>query len=248
MKKISLEKINLCKKYRKEGLSHRDIKRKLNIGLGTIFKYTKNIRISQSQHLALKRRCVDSHHFTHEQCKKGGLNCSHKFQPKYTKNDLVNFIQDFTTKKGRIPLKREVTSHHPYIRLFGSWNNAIKQAGFKTNPVKFAKKHTAFDGHRCDSFAEFIIDNWLYQHKIPHQVHVRYLNSAMSSDFLINNVRIEFIGLEGEIKRYDQLLKKKRILIKKRGLKVIEIYPKDLFPKNKLDLVLKPILLSEQIR
>ncbi|MCL5407436.1 MAG: hypothetical protein M1429_03000 [Patescibacteria group bacterium] len=245
MKQISLEKINLCKKYRKEGLSHRDIKHKLNISLGTIFKYTKDIKLSQSQHLALKQKCV-SHHFTPEQCKKGGLNCPNKFQIKHTKEDLINFIQDFTKKKGRIPTKREVSSHHPYIRIFGSWNNAIKQAGFKVNPVKFAHRHRAFDGHYCDSFAEFVIDNWLYQHNIPHQIHVRYPNSAMSSDFLINNVRIEFLGLAGQHKKYDQLLKRKRKLIKKHNLKIIEIYPQDIFPVNKLDQVFHSFLIHDK--
>jgi hypothetical protein len=143
---------------------------------------------------------------------------------------------------GRIPTKKEVSSHKPYVRLFGSWNNAIKEAGFKPNPVKFARKHLSLDGHKCDSFAELIIDNWLYQNNIPHQIHIRYPNSPMSSDFLIDEIRIEFIGLEGQLKKYDHLLKRKRDLTKKQNLKVIEIYPQDLFPKNNLDKKLKFLL------
>ena len=242
MNKISLEKINLCKEYRKKGFSHRDIKRELNIGLGTVFKYTKDIKISQNQHLALKQKCVDGHYFTPEQCKKGGLNCPNKFEVKHTEEDLINFIQDFVKKKGRIPTKREASSQHPYVRIFGSWNNAIKKAGFKTNPVKFAHRHKAFDGHKCDSFTEFVIDNWLYQHKIPHQIHVPYPGSAMSSDFLINKVRVEFFGLIGQNKKYDQLFKRKMELIRKNGLKIIRIYPQDIFPVNKLDQIFHSFL------
>ena len=50
--------------------------------------------------------------------------------------------------------------------IFGSWNNAVEAAGFKPNPVLFAEKHTADDGHHCDSLAEKIIDDWLNSQKI----------------------------------------------------------------------------------
>ena len=240
MRKISFKTIQLCRRFRKQGFSHRDISQKLNIGLGTAYKYTKNIKISHELHLKLKRRKV--YKFKPDQCKKGGLHCPNKFQPKYTKDNLINFIQGFVKKKGRIPTKREVTSHHPYVRIFGSWNKAIKSAGFEPNPVMFAKKHWAFDGHRCDSFAEFVIDNWLYLNKIPHQIHVLYPNSKMSSDFLINDMRVEFIGLQGEVKKYDKLLRKKRKIAKEHNLDVVEIFPKDLFPKNKLSIILKKLL------
>lgn len=125
---------------------------------------------------------------------------------------------------------------------FGSWNRAIKTAGFEPNPVMFANKHLANDGHKCDSFAEMVIDNWLHQNNILHQVHVRYPQSLMNSDFLINDIRIEFVGLEGESKKYDRFLKRKRNLIKRQNLKVIEIYPEDLFPHNKLSKILTGVI------
>ena len=236
MKKLSKKVINLSQKYRKRGFSHRDIAKKLKIGLGSAFEYTKNITINKKQHLALKRRNLPK--ITPEQRKIAGSLNPHKFKPQYTKEDLIGFIRKFVEQKKRIPFKKEVSSHKPYVRLFGSWNNAIKAAGFSPNPTKFAKKHRAFDGHKCDSFAEFVIDNWFSQNKILHQIHIPYPGSNMSCDFMMDDTRIEFIGLKGEAKKYDQLLKKKRNLAKKLGLTVIEIYPEDPFPKNKLDKIL----------
>lgn len=151
---------------------------------------------------------------------------------------LINEIQEFYLKNKRIPLKKEFPQAKAVRLRFGSWNKGIITAGLRPNPVKFARKHTALDGHRCDSFAEFIIDNWLHKHNVQHKIHVPCPNSNMSSDFLINDIRLEFIGLEGESKKYDQLLLEKRQLVKKQKLRVIEIFPEDLFPKNKLSQLL----------
>jgi hypothetical protein len=112
MKKLPSKIIKLCKKYRKMGTSHRNIAKKLQISLGSAFKYTKGIRLSKKQHLALKLRNFPR--ITFHQRRLGGLHSPCKFQPKYT---------------------REVSSHKPYIRLFNSWNNAIKRAGFEPNPA-----------------------------------------------------------------------------------------------------------------
>ena len=57
----------------------------------------------------------------------------------------------------------------------------------------------------------------------------------MSSDFVIDNFYLEFIGLQGQVKKYDELLARKRSLIQKLKINVIEIFPCDLFPKNQLD-------------
>lgn len=240
MKKISKNLIKLCQEHRKKGLSHRDISRILDLSLGSIFKYTKNIRLSQKQHLYLKNRNV--YQFSAKDCYLGGKNTSSKFEAKYSQNDLVGNIKEFYIKNNRIPTKREIMSHKPYVRMFGSWNKAIVEAGFKPNPIGFASRKFSKDGHKCDSFAEFIIDNWLSTNNIDHTIHEYYPNSNMSSDFTIGNIRIEFIGLAGVIKKYDELLKKKRSLIKKLNIKVVEILPSDLFPENKLNQKLGFIL------
>lgn len=142
----------------------------------------------------------------------------------------------------RVPLKREFSRTKSARVRFGSWNNAIKAAGFKPNPVMFARRHKANDGHICDSFAEKIIDDWLYARKINHKRSIPYpTNLGLRVDFIVGDYWIEFFGLHGQHKRYDELKKEKLKLVKEYNLKFIEIYPKDLFPNNKLDKVLNPL-------
>jgi hypothetical protein len=106
----------------------------------------------------------------------------------------------------------------------------------------FAKKFIANDGHRCDSLSEKIIDDWFRARKIKHQIIVPYPdpeNRKLTADFLVKNYWIEFFGLSGELKKYDELKKRKIRLAKKYKLNLIKIYPQHLFPKNKLNKLLK---------
>jgi len=157
-----------------------------------------------------------------------------------TKKQIISEIKEFYKNNKRIPLKREF-NHYKAARLrFGTWNKAVKAAGFKPNPVLFAKKHIANDGHKCDSFAERIIDDWFYARKIKHKRAVPYPeNSSLTVDFVTENNWIEFFGLAGNVKKYDISIKKKQMLCKKYKLHLIEIYPKDLFPINRLAKIIK---------
>ena len=123
--------------------------------------------------------------------------------------------------------------------LFGSWNKAITAAGLQPNPVLFAKRQIAKDGHICDSFAEKIIDDWLYSKNIKHQRNIPYPNSPYTADFLIKGKLVEFLGLNGELKEYDKNTKLKEKLAEKHKLKLIKIFPKDLFPVNRLSEIIK---------
>ncbi len=123
--------------------------------------------------------------------------------------------------------------------VFTTWNKAIEAAGFEPNPVMFSKKYVAKDGHKCDSLAEKIIDEWFYSKGIPHERSVPYPEfNKMTCDFVTNNFYIEFFGLEGQHKEYTRLANKKRALSKKYKIKLIALRPTDIFPKNKLDQVL----------
>ena len=147
-------------------------------------------------------------------------------------------IKQFYKINQRIPLKVEFP-HTKTARLrYGSWNKAIETAGFTPNPVKFAKKHIAKDGHKCDSLSEKIIDDWLYLKSITHEIHIPYHHNNMTADLKINNIFIEFIGLQGVSRVYDRHLMQKENLWKEKGLQVITIYPQDLFPKNRLNEIL----------
>lgn len=152
---------------------------------------------------------------------------------------LLGKIKEFFSKEGRIPFKNEIGNYHAIRSRFGSWNKAIKAAGLKPNPVMFANRHIAKDGHECDSLAEMIIDDWMFARKIAHKRRVYYPgNNRLTADFMIGNVWIEFFGLFGNHERYDQLRKLKLKTAKIHKLKLIGIYPKDLFPENKLAQVL----------
>lgn len=157
-----------------------------------------------------------------------------------TKKQIINETKEFYKHKGRIPLREEFYHRKAAWLRFGTWNKVVEAAGFKPNPVLFAEKHIANDGHKCDSVAEKIIDDWFYARKIKHKRAVPYPeNSSLTADFVTKNNWIEFFGLAGEIKDYDRLLKKKQILAKKYKLPFIEIYPKDLFPINRLSEIIK---------
>ena len=167
---------------------------------------------------------------------------SYQYQVKYSDEELINKIRDFYTQNGRIPLKREFNALRIYRVRFGSWNNAVKKAGFDTNPVLFSKRFVASDGHICDSFTERIIDDWLSANNIVHERNVRYGATKFTADFKIgSNVFIEFFGLAGVQKTYDKNIEKKRLLAKEMGYRLIEIYPDDIYPKNKLPAKLSVI-------
>ncbi len=149
-------------------------------------------------------------------------------------------IKDFYHTNGRIPLKREFLHAKAARYRFGTWNHAIEAAGFKPNPVLFAEKHIANDGHACDSFAEKIIDDWLTSKRLRHKRSVPYPDEKrLTADFVVGNRWIEFFGLAGELKQYDALVKKKQQLARKYRLPFVALYPKDLFPINHLSTILK---------
>lgn len=152
-----------------------------------------------------------------------------------TKEEIVGFIVNFYKQNERIPYKCEYNHAHAARFRFGTWSNAIKAAGFTPNPVMFARKYVANDGDRCDSLAEKIIDDYLYARKIEHVRNFPYPeHTKFTVDFKIGKFWIEFFGLSGQLKKYDQLMRQKLEIVKKYKLKLIRLYANDLFPVNKL--------------
>ncbi len=155
------------------------------------------------------------------------------------KEVILHGIQEFYKANGRIPLKREFKYYHATRGRFGTWNKAIVAAGFDPNPVLFSKKYIARDGHVCDSVSEMIIDDWLSCKKINHQRWAPYPgDEGFTVDFVVGDKWIEFFGLDGQLAAYSQLKNRKLELAKKHNIEIIEIYPKHLFPENKLHEVL----------
>jgi len=84
-------------------------------------------------------------------------------------------------------------------------------------------------------YQEKVIDDWLYARKVGHSVNVSYPGQdRLTADFVVGDVWIEFFGLSGEHKRYDELKKEKLDLVEQWGLRLVEIYPCHLFPENRL--------------
>ena len=62
----------------------------------------------------------------------------------------------------------------------------------------------------------------------------------MTGDFVIKpNIVIEFFGLAGVQKNYDAIIQRKRNICKELNIKLVEIYPRDIFPKNRLVDIIK---------
>lgn len=154
-----------------------------------------------------------------------------------SKNYVLQEIQKFVKKFGRVPIKYELPNLSSRGRhCFGTWNKAVKVAGYTPNEVIFSKKFTANDGHKCDSLSEKIIDDWLFARKIPHLIKVKYpWKNSMTADFKVGDYWIELFGLCGQLKSYDNLMKLKLENIKKYKLKLIGLYLSDLFPTNHLE-------------
>jgi len=230
------QKIKLkARMLRRQGWTHREIGRELGIAHSTAYYWTKEINLTLKQKKAIDERKNKRIWTEEKRVKRSRLarvNLSRYWKKPYSKKELLDRIRKFYLKNGRIPLKREFNMYREYQQRFGSWNNAIKLAGFKPNQVIFSKKCIAKDGHACDSYAEKIIDDWLFEHRIPHERNLPYPNRKMTADFAIGNVRIEYFGLRGLNKIYDRTIQIKRDICQEGKLKLIEIYPTDLFSKS----------------
>ena len=224
----------MARDLRIQGKTHREITKMLGVSLGSAHLWSTDIKLTDAQKEAVRER-YRQHAFTlerRENLSKQAIRLApYQYQQIYTKDDLLEEIKSFYKENGRIPLKREF-NRRIFREYFGSWNNAIRLAGFDQNPVLFAKKFTAVDGHKCDSFSEKIIDDWLCEKGIKHGRHVSYGKTKMTADFTIGDVRIEFFGLAGEQIQYDKTIQRKRAFCAQETLWLIEIYPSDLYSKT----------------
>ncbi|HJY99036.1 MAG TPA: hypothetical protein VJ227_05015 [Patescibacteria group bacterium] len=170
--------------------------------------------------------------------------CIPKRGSKYTKLIVIAQIKNFHKIHDRIPIKREMYGLYRVARkYFGTWNTAIRKAGFKPNPVMFAHKYIAKDGDRCDSLAEKMIDDYLFARKIKHIRNFPYPGGEdLTVDFKIGRFWLEFFGLSGQLRKYDRLKRRKQKLAKKFKLNLIEILPGDITPDFNLDRKLYSLL------
>lgn len=171
------------------------------------------------------------------------IECGKLGRFKYTKEEIVKIIQNHHKNTGRVPAKRELVGiSEKATHMFGSWNKAILSANLVPNRSYDHRMYKrllgkAKDDHKCDSVSEILIDNWFYNNKIKHLRNVPYPNTKHVADWAVNNGRVfvEYFGLAKDSPRYDGSIKEKKRLCKKYKIKLIGIYPEDLYPKSCLD-------------
>lgn len=167
------------------------------------------------------------------------VECRFTGQQKHTKKNILLNIKEAAKKLGRVPVKRELPLlADAAFRLFGSWNAAVKIAGLEPhrsddNRMYRRTRTQARDGHVCDSVSEAIIDNWLHQNKISHTRAARYPTTNHKADWAVQDGKIfvEYFGLAKDSPRYDREIKLKKSLCQKNAIKLVEIYPSDLYPR-----------------
>jgi len=146
-----------------------------------------------------------------------------------------------------IPLMVEILPREVYEIEFGSWFNALIETGILHDDSRrdvYGYRTKAKDGHECRSLSEKMIDDWMFMNNISHQREPFYpvdekLNPSggMMADWKVGEYYIEFFGLMGN-KDYEKKVKQKKDLAKIKGIKLIEVYPEDLYAlKTKLDKI-----------
>lgn len=175
--------------------------------------------------------------------------CVKQARQRYSPQNLLQSIKLATKELGRVPAKREVPKlASSCIYAFGSWSGAVKAAGLephRSHDHRMYKRTMtkAKDGHVCDSISEAIIDNWLTNHGVTHRRNVPYPDTNHKADWVIKeNIFIEYFGLANDSHRYDQSAKTKQALCRRHGVQLIAIYPRDLYPKQQLDVKLNMLV------
>ncbi|MDP1688749.1 MAG: hypothetical protein Q8L47_01295 [bacterium] len=169
----------------------------------------------------------------------------------HTPQALINKLQFMSKALGRTPAKREAMFIvDACIREFGSWNKAILAAGLmphRSHSQRMYKRSNtvASDGHNCDSISEAIIDDWLTKNNISHKREAPYPKTGHRADWSISEKTfIEYFGLAKDSPRYDRAIKRKRMLCRKSGIRLIEIYAKDLYPIQMIENKLKSLVVK----
>lgn len=119
---------------------------------------------------------------------------------------------------------------------FSSWLKALIAAELLIDGTRETARGTqtyANDGHLCLSLGEKTIDDYLHLMNIPHEREVYYPGTRYRTDFVVENVFIEYFGLAGNT-QYDLKIQEKKKLCNQHNIVLIELYPKDLIAIEKL--------------
>lgn len=153
---------------------------------------------------------------------------------KWSKESLINNIKEFVRLENRIPQSCEIQpAESIYRHNFGSWNKAIKAAGFipSTNDG-YGNRTFAKDGILYRSKAEaYFVDNFLYS-KYSYEYERKYDNHNKYYDFYLPELDL-YIELDGEIR--PQVIDEKIEINKKENKNLLVIKTKDIYNKKDLN-------------
>ncbi|HEY1790470.1 MAG TPA: hypothetical protein VGJ73_20150 [Verrucomicrobiae bacterium] len=129
-------------------------------------------------------------------------------------------------------------------RLYGSWLNALIEAGILENGTRATNRGTqclAKDGHVCLSLAEKTIDDFLHSRGIYHEREVKYPEGNFRADFTVKGVFVEYFGLVGDA-GYEAKMKLKQDFCEKHHVKLISLFACDLATVRSLEEKLSGLL------
>jgi hypothetical protein len=117
----------------------------------------------------------------------------------YSKKKLINILKNFHTMTGKIPDSTDIIKPNSKVfqNEFGSWNNALQEAGFEVNQ----RTYIADDKHVCNSKMELYIDNLLNKLNIKHKKETKYpkdekynKHEKKRCDWKIDDTYVEYLG------------------------------------------------------
>lgn len=116
----------------------------------------------------------------------------------------------------------------------------LEENGISRRDAGFGSWHDCSDGHRAQSYLEYLVDEWLFDHNLLHQIHSSLpWNRRRRGDFLVSgfssDVYIEVWGVVGN-KRYKVRREEKLANYERYGCQLIEIYPQDIDSNDILPL------------
>lgn len=180
-----------------------------------------------------------------------------KYFDNYNREEPIHFLKnnigkngDFTSeqydiinKSSKVDFDKDLirnTINYSYIkRNFKTVSILLIACGKEPNVTYCSgNKYISKDNHTCDSGKEIIIDNFLYENNIPHEVHINYPNSNFICDFKVKDVFIEYAGLM-EKKKYRKDIDRKIEFCKNNNIKQIILYDTNKENLNNLRVALE---------
>lgn len=156
----------------------------------------------------------------------------------FTKEEMIEKILELAQSGDFQKRKASTKLVSSAIKFFGTWNKAVQFCGLTPNTQIYSKKRiTCSDGHVVDSLSEKIIDQWLSEQKINHEIHKKYPESNWICDFYLIDygIWIEYFGLYNEVEEYTEVAKQKIEFCKSKGLKLVTLFPDDLYDTKDFD-------------